>query len=481
MSQDIFEKGLIKKNCKSTEVKSLQFNISEGISFTYSYFIATLENGWSGVYIKMSSNTGLFAEGQTRFEAVLPLTKQQLHRQIGGWAKEYMWRILSFGQIEDEGFGSDSWHLPRKEPHLRKIKSYVYLRSRKIGDVLGGRIWKDWLALVGISNEEIREICKIAFRINPVSSRNSFYHLDTLFKCKTTMSPDLWNILKSDMTKYNVSLCKWILSFIAVGKYKISLADYQLLIKESPKIVRKCRYGLDWSTIERDLVYNAHPPKDRWQYFVLRTTLLVQPYLYGITNSEERLKEFYDKVPMSDIRMWHYYKKAYRISQPYSFKRILHMFQVVFDGMRIYDQEKNNVCGVSFVPVYGSPMKMIRNAIYNHRQEQELRKKTRLSSSDFNLWGPPIKLPEWVENIRIKTSHQLITAGIECEHCIGSYSSSPDIFVREGTVCAQIDRNDLRVIRCYDSHDSITKKSRDLEKRLNKALSPLREVISIAQ
>jgi hypothetical protein len=149
------------------------------------------------------------------------------------------------------------------------------------------------------------------------------------------------------------------------------------------------------------------------------------------------------------------------------------MFQTVMDGDRIYKQREDNEHKISFVPIEGSAMRMVRNAIYNHRQEQELSKAKRLSDKDYALKVPFVKLPEWIEQIRIKTAHQMISAGIECQHCIGSYVHSPDIFVREKDVCAQIDRDSMQVVQCYDKHDQITKASESLKQRLNKALKPV--------
>ena len=75
-----------------------------------------------------------------------------------------------------------------------------------------------------------------------------------------------------------------------------------------------------------------------------------------------------------------------------------------------------------------------------------------------------------------KTAHDLINAGVECQHCIGSYTQSPDFFIRDGNICAQIDRETLTVRQCYDVGDRITKKSIALESKINKALKPLLEL-----
>jgi hypothetical protein len=153
------------------------------------------------------------------------------------------------------------------------------------------------------------------------------------------------------------------------------------------------------------------------------------------------------------------------------------MLQVICDGARIYQDMKCNALGIAFVPVEGSPMRMVRNAVYNHRQEQELAKKRRLSGPDCPMTPPPFKLPDWMENIRMKTAHEMISAGIECQHCIGSYANSNDIFFREGNICAQVRRDDLTVQQCFDVMDRITPASKSLQARIAKALEPHRHMV----
>ena len=150
------------------------------------------------------------------------------------------------------------------------------------------------------------------------------------------------------------------------------------------------------------------------------------------------------------------------------------MIDTIKDGRMIYDNSKDNPYGIRFTKVQGSAMNMVRNALYNHNQDRELSKKKQFDKPNFHLPTPPIKLPDWIEAIRLKTAHEMIAAGIDCNHCIGNYTKSTDIFVREKDICAQIYRRDLTVGQCYDVRDAITKESKDLGTRLMRALDKIR-------
>jgi len=283
-----------------------------------------------------------------------------------------------------------------------------------------------------------------------------------------------FNILISDLLKYNNGFSKYILDEI---RNQMSFEQYLECIKVAPILVKKNKYNLELS---RDMyTWTGFNPQTRWQYFVLRIChrYLDEEKNFGYEQAQSS-REFANKLLSSDIHIWHYYKKANHIDKPYSTKFIDQMFHRVLDGARLYSQYKDNNYGISFVPVEGSPMRMLRNATYNHRQEQEYTKKKRLSGPNHVLCNPPVKLPEWIENIRLKTAHDMIQAGIECQHCIGSYVDSHDMFVREKDICAQIYRNTLEVGQCYDVRDQITKASESLRKKLDKDLEPLRELIN---
>lgn len=465
---------------KSSDI--LDFKVSESKVFKYQFSITKIdkENKRHIIYVSFindSSKNEQYSMAH-EFSCMLPNSKQSVIKQIGGWVRNHIWYDLAYPLYRDK---KELWEMdfriPTKDPDIKKLRSYVYLRSKMISSVIGGLIWKEWLNHIGISSEEMYEIGNIAYRISHVKGpRQCDVVLDTLISCRMSMNSDDWAILKSDMSKYNTSLCKWILSTInAKHNWSIPRNEYLETIKSAPDIVRKCKYGFMWNIEEKEMLSKLDIPRNRWQWFALRNVLSLNGDVFS-NLSGSSLLQFLKKLPYTDISLWHYFKKAHHINSPYSFKRIQHMVQTIRDGARIYDYDKENEYGVSFVPIEGSAMRMLRNSIYNHRQQKEMHKKRGLSIPDYPLPKPSVELPEWLEKIRIKTKHEIISAGIECQHCIVSYANSDDIFVREGNVCAQISRIGLLILQCYDFQDQITKESKNLEKSLNKALIPCREV-----
>ena len=82
-------------------------------------------------------------------------------------------------------------------------------------------------------------------------------------------------------------------------------------------------------------------------------------------------------------------------------------------------------------------------------------------------------LPE-LEEIRIKTVGEMIKAGIECDHCIGSYYFVYDLmFFRKDNMCAAVRRNTLRVEQCYDYHNVVTDASKEFKAYLESYLSKM--------
>jgi hypothetical protein len=242
------------------------------------------------------------------------------------------------------------------------------------------------------------------------------------------------------------------------------------MVTTVPIMLRRCRYGF----IFEDGLLNWRIPKDRWQWYVLNVTNRMTGLLsYGNANHKKFVREFY----LTDKSIWDYYKRAFRIECRYSSRHIKRMFDIVHDADIIYDRYHDNAHGIKFKPLTGGAASMFKAAVYNHHREQELAKITRTFRPNYDLSLPPVKLPEWIEEIRIKTAHDMINAGIECSHCIGTYVESSDIFVREKNICAQISSRTLEVGQCYDVHDSITPASKSLEKRLRRDLAKLQQLL----
>jgi len=467
---------------KTRENEVISFKVQEDKVYQYKYKLEPYALDMTQINITRMNPIKGPASAYDVFHQVFPLNKGQLMKQIGVWVRDQLYNDLGRDIIHSKKDGLDViYHMianPSKNKEINKLKSYCFLRSRKIGQVLGGMIWKELLVKHKVTNEQLKEISALAWRIYHKNAGKQGVN-EILFNCLTHTKPEVWNIIKSDLSKYNVSLCKYILNDIHMNKgWDMDIERYVSIIKKAPPIVKHCKYGLEFNIDGKNYRLDNLPvPKNRWQYFALRTSLSIHADLTRWPENETTnpVIPFLNKLPYSDIAVWHYFKKARFIKGPYSTREISHLIQTIMDGIRLYNQYKDNLFGVSFVPVTGSPMRMIRNAMYNHRQEQDIQKKRRLSVADFNLPVYYFKLPDWIEKIRIKTAHEMIKAGIECQHCIGSYTNSMDIFVREGDVCLQIGHRDLNIMQCFDIGDRITDKSNDFKKRVDKALQPIRE------
>ena len=466
---------------KKREGKLIHFNIQDNIVFSYKFQL--IDGAEDRTHIKVILDKTDDARNGYEYENVFPLSKTALTKTIGVYVSNQLWSRL----IRSEQFASkrskdliDCYTMPSQDKEVRKLKSYIYLRSKKISQVLAGIIWRELLMKHKITDEDMYEISGLSWLMYPNNNRLN-WSFEALYNSAKRMNPDVWRLLKSDLRKYNRSLCKYLLNKIFQKElYDISVEQYISLIKDAPDIIKQCKYGFDWNDndIWKYQLVNIRIPVNRWQWFCLRVSLTCEVPVRDNGYEYNVIREFIAKLAYSDISMWHYYKKAMHIVKPYSFREIQHMVRTVQDGARIYQYHKDNAYHIPFVPLDGSPKRMIRNAIYNHRQEQEMNKKRQLTGKDYIMPMPPVKLPDWLEKSRLKTAHDMIKAGIECRHCIGSYTNSADIFIREKDICAQIDRRNLNIIQCFDLQDQITKRSEDMKKKINKALEPLKEVMS---
>jgi hypothetical protein len=402
------------------------------------------------------------------FNIHLPIDRSALQKQLGGWiGMQIRGRHPEMDNYIP--FGIDH----RVPLHIRKIKSYAYLTSSRISRILSSWISREFMMRYDITQDSINNINKVVFRL--YQHRKEGQHIwNVLWEKYKSWDIKHFNILINDLLKYNNGFCKYL---IDVLRQSMSFEQYLEHVKVTPILIKKNKYNLE---LPREMLeWTGFMPQSRWQWFVMRISYryLDEASNFGYEHAQAS-RDFANKLLHSDVSVWRYYRKANHIERPYSTKFIDQMFHRVLDGSRLYNQYKGNQYGISFVPVDGSAMRMLRNAMYNHRQEQEYTKQKRLSGPNHVLCNPPVKLPEWIEKIRLKTAHDMIQAGIECMHCIGSYVDSPDIFVRDKDICAQIYRHTLEVGQCYDVRDQITKASESLRKRLDKDLQPLRELIN---
>jgi len=459
-----------------------------GTKETFKYCIKTRD------YYKLGEEASLQFEltcslSRDHFRFAYPQPRAEFVKHLGAWLG---WNLrhreackhMSLAEWRANP-GVDMWSTDRAD--IKKLKSSIYLCTRRVAQIIQSWAHQDFLNGSGITKETWRKVEAINYRINTGRKALGSQHLCTFHDIHKYGDRGVFDMLVKDLSVYSRSMSRYILE-----RYHVN-TDYNFFLKSIPYYIRNCKYGFTFLNAEGDYLEKCHKiygkPMARFNWFVLNVILHVRKqydsdmeYFNSVTDkkwAEERIEDtkfklsFLEKLYHSDISVWRYFKKAQRFEKKYSSTLIHSMLDTINDGQRIYQQSAGNLHGIKLKPIDGSAMNMIRNALFNHNQDRELSKLKKFDSPDFTLHPPLVKLPEWIEKIRIQTAHEMIRAGIECEHCIGNYTHSRDIFVREGNICAEIKGGTFSVAQCYDVRDTITKASKNLRARLERDLKPM--------
>lgn len=116
-----------------------------------------------------------------------------------------------------------------------------------------------------------------------------------------------------------------------------------------------------------------------------------------------------------------------------------------------------------------SVLEMINDSVNNHRIQAEQNRFAleQSQTSETNSEMVKLLLPENLEELRIKTSNEMRTAGVECGHCIGSYSEDTShMFFRKGNVCAMVSMGNGEITQCSDRNNKSTPASRKFQSYL---------------
>ena len=366
--------------------------------------------------------------------------------------------------------------------YSKEAYRYAYPVALRIGRILTSKIFKKLHEINNISEEEVWELVKIGYRLFPGKGARYFHERNKLvadlLSIRKSMNAEHYEVIKSDLKKYRQLHARYIAEGLDKAK---NMAMYHELLSSIPKYVKKCKYILPLTRFDEYFSRAQHYPKNRFQWYM---ACVLDPYLfrtadYGHMRNGQFVGETanYHKFARTDKTLWAYFKKFYPQYKGahYSLKLLRHMMDTITDGFRMYHQLSGNEYGIHFAKVEGSPMRMLRNAIYNHHQEAKVNVEKIKAQPDRQRRPVPSDFPEWIKDIYMDTRHKMLIAGKECRHCIGSYADHHDYFVREGDVCAQIYSHDLTVGQCYDIKDTVTERSEDLRKRLEEALTEYKE------
>ena len=355
-----------------------------------------------------------------------------------------------------------------EEREDKSIKRYTYVRAISIAKIFYIKIKEYLKNEYKMTDEDLIKIRRINYRV-------FFNRMDwTRIICRFKMRyPEDYNYLMNDMLKFPIGFCRYLLNQISLDGYRYNGIDYKKIIKQTPKQIKNLKYMVNFN--KDDIKYlEKHNIKleTKLQYFMY---IIIKPYLPDFISDDPNDVEYLNillkllTIKKSDFL---YYRKTllHKDNAYPNFNDIRHLCHLIHDGYRMGKHD-------GYLEIKGSVKKMIQKSIFNHRLEKEKRKSRLLEEKENLLIKSPFKLPDWLEEIRLKTTHQIIIAGIECNHCIGNYSNDKNhLFFRDkNNCCLQLNIENKRVIQCYDINDTVTKNSKELERKVNNAMSKIKK------
>lgn len=141
-----------------------------------------------------------------------------------------------------------------------------------------------------------------------------------------------------------------------------------------------------------------------------------------------------------------------------------HILDFIMDGRAIFMRDVTG--NARPLTKTMSLVKAFEVAAWNHRVAPPV------SASYFD--EPETEMPSYgleekdkVEKYRIRTSTEMVQAGRECHHCLGSYRDRIGyLYFKKGKVCAQVEPKSWSVVQCFDTHDKTTVASKAFAKWL---------------
>ena len=349
---------------------------------------------------------------------------------------------------------------------LKPYKKYVYIRTNSITKIVYNKFKDSIKKEYNLTDKELTTIRRIVFR-------NSYNKIDIAPQLIQMKNNDdkIFNYALSDLMKIPVGYAHYILKKLQYRfnyRNPIYSDSYIEILQNAHNITKKNKYMifLDKHICEMLESENIYP-KNKIQYQLAKYSHYDIDYDNHMLVTRDFGKKLISTCDYNDIL---YFKKEYEHNNTPYYKdyTIHHLVQTILDGYRINIDYRD----YGSVSIKGSVKKMIQKALYNHRIQRDVMLKERLNVPNAPMVKPPYDLPSELENMRIKTKHEMITAGIECEHCIGSYiNDNKSMFFRdEKDCCIQVSIKDKRIVQCFDTQDRITDNSRALSDRVRRLL-----------
>lgn len=387
----------------------------------------------------------------------------------------------------------DEQMIPPKE--YRRISTY---RSIMLTRIMHCLAIKKVCEKLEVPRETFSEINRVAFRLYPIRKNSSNTIPVTKLFVIRQHDPEYFDtIMLNDFKKYRPAMCRYIISklsdiylehdrskrytsYYVTAEKETSLVlrdEYMKAIESCPPVVKFNKYNVNLSPFYDEglkscqTLYEHARPHDRMGWYLF--SVLGGNGLLNVSKSNGKYAECC-KLIQAGNKLWYVFKKRHPNTKNFGMRHAKMIFDTIVDGKNIYKNTKNYF-GDDYpvVEVKGSAVRMLRAALYNHDIEQKINKDKILMKPCWDLPEPVVSLPQWVEDIRMKTNHELLIAGKECEHCIGSYEARVipgDLFLRQETICAYVSLPGKSVVQIYDHKNTITPASEKLRQKLTRWL-----------
>lgn len=367
----------------------------------------------------------------------------------------------------------------------------IFGRSNTVSKILTNFIHNDYIEKVGLSKENIKDfavICKkvnypkikikrkyranlsvLHSKIKDWHSNMPMYDLSEMYlNLKKFTTAEELNYVISDLKKFDRGYVKYILQNKCLSKF-FNFNEYNAFVKSCPKWLKKSKYNLSFFTYKPEI--NApFIPTNRWEYWLLASLYTENLIFRDFANVKfENIAYKAFKAGKKSYDIW---RKIRRITGPYNKNTIINYYIYLADSERLYNTFKE-VPNSEFRPLSGSGRNFIDIAEENHRLEIKYRKQ--LAEEELKIKLLTVKELcdyEPLEKYRLKTNGDLVNAGRECHHCIGSYVNDKNsLFYRKGDVCAQVSINTKEILQCWDKYNKKTDASREFEQYLREHIS----------
>lgn len=353
---------------------------------------------------------------------------------------------------------------------IKSYRKFIFGRSRQLTKFVINDIHEFALKQYHISKEEYKFLFnlskKIAFPIKKIKKNKSYITwncgVNYYINCYSTLKSKIpqYQYIFSDLNKFEKGFLKFIIINDLLHDIN-SIEQWNNIVKNTPKYIKTCKYGL---TFKKEFLLNYNfIPTNRYEYYLLS----------ALHKLENGYISYQAKMTLLNCgkRAYDIWRKKSNIKGPYGANKFSQFLNYIHDSVRIY-----NNCRLIPDCEMKEPKGQGQNFIDILENIHTLESKYAHKISEYEAQRPLITdgilAKSEIEEYRIKTVGNLIKAGRECHHCIGSYKDDDSSsFYRIGDICAQVRLQDYNIVQCWDKYNRVTEESKRVEEYLTKELN----------